>query len=79
MKSPSAAPPIAFAVRARGRACDLLELVACPYCGKKHLHGAGNHDSPFGWGDGHRVGHCLQIDNSGYVVIEVESTESAAA
>lgn len=50
--------PIADAVRVRGRYGDLLELVACPFCEKRHIHGAGNHGSPAGSFDGGRVPHC---------------------
>jgi hypothetical protein len=37
----------------------LVFLISCPYCGRKHIHGAGK--PPFRrppWVAGHRVAHC---------------------
>ena len=44
----------------------------CPYCGKKHYHGAGGkRDNPLTF-LGHRVAHCFgpNADNRGYILVE---------
>ena len=45
----------------------------CPFCGKRHWHGAGKDRSKSG--DGHRVAHCLikRSDNRrGYILKEMD-------
>ena len=40
--------------------------IRCPYCKKKHWHGGGSDEEPFG---GHRVAHCVNgppESNKGY-------------
>lgn len=71
--------PIAFAVRVRGREGDLLELM-CPLCKERHIHGAGEHGSPPGSGDGHRAPHCMDPRKwaNGYCLIELLPAEAAA-
>lgn len=54
------------------------QIIACPFCGKEHLHGAGNNPE-----DarqiylGHRVTHCTDIahffvHHEGYYLVEAE-------
>lgn len=64
--------PVVRAFRSlSSRGYDLLTVVGCPYCGRDHLHGAG--DRP-GDGDGHRVAHCgghfPEASSIGYVLRE---------
>lgn len=42
----------------RGERVELW-IIDCPFCGREHSHGA----SP-----GHRVSHCVEKDNPGYVL-----------
>jgi hypothetical protein len=64
--------PVIHCRRVHGREVDLLQF-ACPHCCKVHTHGAGEHGSPVGSGDGHRVAHCDggPFASSGYVLREV--------
>jgi hypothetical protein len=41
-------------------------VIRCPYCRKRHYHGKG---------EGHRVAHCLHVDenNVGYIVLKPTS------
>jgi hypothetical protein len=57
MTTPKRPPPVVPARRVPTRDCDLL-VIQCPYCGREHVHGAGEPGSPHGSADGHRVGHC---------------------
>lgn len=53
--------PVAFAEPRRSAKGHWLWLVpACPYCGRQHIHGAG--DGPLPTGLGHRVSHCMKRD-----------------
>ena len=36
-----------------------VKLIGCPFCGKKHLHGAGRSEGP---DFGHRLAHCADDD-----------------
>jgi hypothetical protein len=67
--------PVVDAVRSR----DGKQLVIiCPYCGKKHHHGAVS--ERVGAGNGHRVAHCAirtGVNDRGYVVVEVGSSTEA--
>jgi hypothetical protein len=58
-------PPIISARRIDGQL-----VITCPWCGKKHHHGAGTN---IGDGDGHRVAHSTDNKNPGYVLCEVSS------
>lgn len=53
---------------------NILQLIEpCPYCGKKHTHGAcGSFD--FGSGDGPRVPHCLKSAEKDYYIKEAVNT-----
>jgi hypothetical protein len=63
-------PPEVRARRIRGKKSDFLE-VTCPYCGRRHKHGAGLPGSPIGAGDGHRFSHCGDGSRTpGYIVVE---------
>jgi len=52
--------------RRRGE-CYQWQVLSCPYCGCKHLHGAGGELEDLG----HRVAHCLKQspDNNGYMLV----------
>lgn len=50
-------PPIVQVIR-RG---DGLIVAKCPYCGKKHVHGASG-------AGGHRASHCVGLQTPGYVL-----------
>jgi len=60
---------IAYPIVTARRVGDQL-VIDCPYCGRKHRHGAGARP---GDGDGHRVAHCYQGD--GYYVAEHRPSE----
>lgn len=49
--------PVVASFRVKGWDNDILCFV-CPFCGEEHIHGACGKDSPFGYGDGHRLKHC---------------------
>ena len=61
--------PIVIAKRVPKRDNDLLRIT-CPFCGRRHTHGAVGKGSPIGAGDGHRAAHCVNPDNPGYYIIE---------
>lgn len=48
------------------------QVIACPHCGKKHLHGAGNSPEESKHMLGHRTAHCIDGDSSnvGYNLVE---------
>lgn len=51
--------------------CYLWKLLSCPYCGKKHLHGAGTELDEVGGYLGHRTAHCVGKHNqsAGYRLV----------
>lgn len=60
--------PLAFARLIKGRTVNQWRVAQCPYCGRPHLHGAGA-----AGGDpltflGHKVAHCIDSDNPGYIL-----------
>lgn len=59
-------PPLVEARQKGG----LLIIARCPFCGKRHVHGAGG-------GYGHRVSHCIGFETPGYVLVseQVASNE----
>ena len=63
----------------RGRVSLLLLLARCPYCGRRHQHGAGDRVLPLSELGGHRLSHCeLPVrDNPGYV-LRVVGEETAS-
>ncbi|MEX2531435.1 MAG: hypothetical protein WD960_11735 [Gemmatimonadota bacterium] len=65
-------PPVVEARRIPRPEYDYLRIDSCPYCGRPHTHGAGPPGSPVGYGDGHRVAHCLGSNaDPGYTLREV--------
>lgn len=82
--SPRPGETIAYVRRVRGRSCDLLELVSCPYgCAKAHLHGGGPLNSPTGTATGGRISHCTTgpgVDEQYFLIeVEVKALGDAAA
>ena len=70
--------PVVAARRVEGDRYDLLEIL-CPYCDRRHRHGAGPPGSSTGTGDGHRTSHCGSgYRNPGYFVREVRPEDAAA-
>lgn len=53
--------------------CYLWEVIACPYCGLRHIHGAGL-DPKTDPMLGHRAQHCLESfdDMTGYNLVRAE-------
>lgn len=45
--------------------CYQWEVTACPYCGRKHRHGAGDEPDQVNRFLGHRVAHCTGYDPCG--------------
>jgi hypothetical protein len=82
-KAPEEPPPPARApvVRVRRivtpRGAQLLVVERCPFCGKKHAHGAVS--ERFGAGDGPRVSHCLAAAARSYVLREARTNTNAGA
>lgn len=55
--------------------CYLWEVIACPYCGQKHWHGAGDDPKRVNQFLSHRVEHCID-DNAcaaGYDLVREDS------
>ena len=66
--------PIALAEReGPDRGVYTWRLIACPYCGTRHIHGAGTD----GTSDGHRISHCVNGDNAGYIIRDVHKAPGA--
>ena len=59
-------PPAMRAVHERSG----LVIPKCPYCGKRHVHGADG-------GGGHRVAHCIGMQSQGYVLEVADADKSA--
>jgi hypothetical protein len=70
LPSTSPPPPVVEVRRIKHREGDLLVLM-CPFCKRKHMHGAG---SKADCGDhGHRASHCISgpwRPNRGYILVE---------
>jgi len=50
------------------------QLLKCPYCGGKHLHGAGDNPDRVNAFLGHRVAHCDDPSGKGYILTLGEVT-----
>jgi len=63
-------PPIALATLERHATGYLWIVPVCPHCHQRHTHGggplAGNPRDLLG----HRVGHCIGMESSGYELVE---------
>jgi len=44
--------------------------IVCPFCGEIHIHGRSN-------SNGHRVSHCRELNNKGYVILAKRTGISA--
>jgi hypothetical protein len=61
-------PLVAVRAFANGDGWDLV-ITACPYCGQPHWHGGGPIANPPD--GGHRLSHCKDPDNPGYILVVV--------
>lgn len=50
--------PVVLVTVERRRQVNLFHLTACPYCGRRHVHGAGLPTEDPRDFQGHRVSHC---------------------
>ena len=59
----------------KGYTCNLWILESCPYCGDRHIHGAGRPDKNPRTLLSHRVSHCLgkqDVNQEGYILVEAQ-------
>jgi hypothetical protein len=60
--------PVVPVIAKQSRKGTLLQLLACPYCGELHIHGGGESGDDPRDHEGHRVAHCLEPDDRGYIL-----------
>lgn len=57
--------PVRLVQPTRRGGCYQWEVTTCPYCGRKHRHGAGDEPDQVNTFLGHRVEHCTGHDPCG--------------